>query len=64
MCLMQPMQFWGMQAFHIHLRGVAAEGGYKRPWPKEGANNPIAQFVEKKKAEAEAHKTTEAKKAE
>lgn len=56
MCLMQPMQFWGQQVFHVHMRGVPAEGSYKRPWPKEGANNPLAQWAEKKKAEAEAAK--------
>eukprot|EP00966_Prymnesium_polylepis_P221759 5130039-Prymnesium_polylepis.1 len=37
------MQFWSMQAFHIHLRGVPAEGAYARPWAKPDAGNPLAQ---------------------
>jgi len=52
LCLMQPMQFWSMQAFHIHLRGVPAEGAYARPWAKPDAGNPLAQWAEKKKQEA------------
>lgn len=63
MCIMQPMQFWALQAFHIHLRGVAPEGSYARPWAKADANNPLAQWAERKKAEAEeSRKATTTKK--
>mmetsp|Transcript_25821 Transcript_25821/g.63876 ORF Transcript_25821/g.63876 Transcript_25821/m.63876 type:complete len:175 (+) Transcript_25821:1-525(+) len=53
MSLMQPMQFWGMQAFHIHLRGVEAVGQYARPWAKADSGNPLAQWADRKKREAE-----------
>ncbi len=47
---MQPMQLWENKAFHIYLRNIKAE----RPWKSANADNPIAQWAEKKKAEAEA----------
>lgn len=51
-CLMQPMQFWGMQAFHVYVRGLKAEGAYARPWKKSDADNPLAKWAENKKKEA------------
>jgi len=64
LCLMQPMTFYQMQAFHIHLRGVPAEGSYARPWAKPQSDNPLAQWAENKKKEAEeARKEVTAKKA-
>eukprot|EP00325_Prymnesiales_sp_UTEX-LB-985_P030824 CAMPEP_0174728336 /NCGR_PEP_ID=MMETSP1094-20130205/51536_1 /TAXON_ID=156173 /ORGANISM="Chrysochromulina brevifilum, Strain UTEX LB 985" /LENGTH=201 /DNA_ID=CAMNT_0015930231 /DNA_START=7 /DNA_END=612 /DNA_ORIENTATION=+ len=50
--IMQPMQLWDNPAMHIHLRGKSGPG-YERPWKGANADNPLAQWAEKKKAEAE-----------
>jgi len=49
MSVMQPMQLFDNPALAIHLRGKPGE----RPF-KAAAGNPLAQWAEKKKAEAEA----------
>ena len=38
---------------HIHLRGKSGPG-YERPWKAAAADNPLAQWAERKKAESEA----------
>ena len=50
---MQPLQLWDNRAMHIHLRGKSGPG-YERPWKAAAADNPLAQWAERKKAESEA----------
>lgn len=52
MCIMQPLQLWDNKALAVHLRGRSGPG-YERPWKATHAGNPLAQWAEKKRAEAE-----------
>ena len=47
---MQPMQILTNPAMHANVLGKAVE----RPFKREQANNPLAQWAERKKAEADA----------
>ena len=47
---MQPLQLWDNKALHIHLRDKSGPG-YERPWKAANADNPLAQWAERKKAE-------------
>ena len=53
MLFMQPMQMYDNKAIQIHLLGKSGPE-YERPWAAAGADNPLAQWAERKKAEAEA----------
>ena len=48
--LMQPLQLYDNNAMHIYLRGVAA---VPRPWKAAKSGNPLQEWAEKKKQEAE-----------
>ena len=58
MCIMQPMQLYENKAMQVHMLG---RGGpeFARPW---AANNPMQQWLEKKKNDAEAAQRAEDKK--
>lgn len=45
---MMPLQLWDCKAVGIHLLSQKHE----RPWSAPQQNNPLSQWVEKKKAEA------------
>lgn len=55
MSIMQPMQLFDNPAVGIHVRGKSGPG-YERPFKSQNAGNPLAQWAEKKKAEAQAAK--------
>ena len=50
---MQPMQLFENKAIAVHMRGKTG-AAYERPWKAENSSNPLAQWAEKKKAEAAA----------
>ena len=52
MCFMQPGTLYDNKALHIHLRGKSGPE-YERPWAAAAADNPLAQWAERKKKEAE-----------
>ena len=45
------MQLFENKAIAVHMRGKSG-AAYARPWKAENASNPIAQWAERKKAEA------------
>ena len=49
-CVMNLFHLWDCKAVHIHLLGKQVE----RPWAAAAAANPLQQWAERKKAEAEA----------
>ena len=49
--IVQPLTLWDNPAMHIYLRGKSGPG-YERPWKSANADNPLAQWAEKKKEEA------------
>lgn len=53
MSIMQPMQLFDNKAIAIHLRGKSGPD-YERPFKVEKSGNPLQDWAEKKKAEAEA----------
>merc|ERR1719487_2880236 len=53
MSVMQPLQLMSNKAIEVHIRGKSGPG-YERPWKADTSGNPLAQWAEKKKAEAEA----------
>lgn len=50
MSIMQPLQLFDNKAIRAHLLGMDVG---PRPWKAANADNPIAQWAEKKKAEAQ-----------
>lgn len=52
MSVMQPMQLWDNKAIQVHLFGKSGPG-FERPWAAPTAGNPLAEWAERKKAEAE-----------
>merc|ERR1719453_1587582 len=50
LCIMLPLQLWDNKAVALHVLGRDVG---PRPWATADANNPIAQWAERKKAEAE-----------
>ena len=59
MSIMQPFQLYENKAVQIHMLGRSGEG-FERPWAAANADNPLAQWAERKKAEAEAEKAKKA----
>ena len=55
MGVMQPMQLFENKCMAVHLRGKSGPG-YERPFAAATSGNPLAQWAEKKKAEAEAER--------
>jgi len=53
MCVMQPMQLVDNKAIWIYLLGRDGPE-YARPWSPPGGTNPLQQWAERKKQEAEA----------
>ena len=51
LCIMLPLQIWDNKAVAHHMFGRDVG---PRPWASADANNPLAQWAERKKAEAEA----------
>ena len=58
MSVTQPLQLWDNKALQIHLFGKT----FERPWAAPGADNPLAQWAERKKAEAQETQAVTAKK--
>ena len=61
MCIMLPLQIWDNKAVRLHMFGLDVG---PRPWAAANADNPLAQWAEKKKAEheqAEREKTKKVK---
>ena len=52
MSFMQPMQLFENKAIQVLLRGKSGPG-FERPWAAETGGNPLAEWAEKKKKEAE-----------
>ena len=50
LCIMLPLQIWDNKAVALHMLGRDVG---PRPWAAADANNPLAQWAERKKAEAE-----------
>ena len=50
MCIMLPLQIWDNKAVKLHMFGLDVG---PRPWASDAQNNPLAQWAEKKKAEAD-----------
>lgn len=62
MSVVQPLQLFDNAAIKLHLFG-ADPAAHPRPWASANADNPIAKWAEKKKAEAaEREKEAEKKK--
>ena len=61
MSIMQPLQLLDNKAVQVHLRGKSGPG-YERPWKAAASGNPLAQWAENKKAEAERMSAAHAKK--
>ena len=59
LCIMLPLQIWDSKAVALHMLGRDVG---PRPWAAANADNPLAQWAERKKAEAEETKKAEKKK--
>ena len=53
MSVMQPLQAFDNKAIKVHLFGMSGPE-FERPWASANAGNPLADWAERKKAEAEA----------
>ena len=49
MSIQQPLALWDNKAMQIYILGKQHE----RPWAAANADNPLAQWAERKKREAE-----------
>ena len=61
LCFMQPLQLLDNKALRIHLLGASGPD-YERPWAAANADNPLAQWAERKRNEQQEAQAALAKK--